>query len=428
MAKLNRKKFESEMINLENFKQEISLQVKTQNQIISKFSEEFHKDIKAFILLAKNEMEQNKVNINNFSIPQNIVQKIEFFQNEIERCQNQLIGCELHLKAQQQEILQVQKIHKRPHLLETKKNNIVLHGFKVEPQQCLIDSVKRFFLKVLHVKPSIVQARRVKNKEINHPPVIVTVADAVDKRIIFGNAHRLKNYKTKISITDDLSKVQRNLFTLTSCKNLLEPSKDFVKDNLRHKINHKEETLELPKGPLLTTETTNILDEEIAKPVFLTPNSHCKINIKNKFTLALEKMKDDYFVCSILTKLHKNLHSQSNQGAVGNGLLARIISNRREARPTCNCKADEDVDLYNSYIESKGLDPDKTKEFIFKLNKTRQIFWKRWKDSYCKDKCYCAFISIEEMLICPITISNCYEIIKPVDLPEDDKITGNLFD
>lgn len=114
---------------------------------------------------------------------------------------------------------------------EIKKTNrnIVFHGLRIHNSD-IKKEVVSFCLKFLHVKPNIIKARKVRcNSEI--PPVIITVSDYEDKAIVFGNCHKLKKYKAKISITDDLSREERESRRMDLPSNIIGTKAEGGQDN-----------------------------------------------------------------------------------------------------------------------------------------------------------------------------------------------------
>jgi len=237
------------------------------------------------------------------------------------------------------------------------------------------------------------------------PAFLVVLKSQHEKRKIFGNCHKLKNYPFKISICDDLNKEGRELR-----KKVVE---EFIKVKKLRKNSSNEHSIvgidqvmnwrEIDGGAMqkLPNTSRNNAQERIAKvmpeavqlrPVCVLDKSINEIQKQNFFTRPeSQKLLWEY--------KHRIIRRREQKDILG--LLARIAAYKRaRQKTTCTCKKKEEYDRYKEYIESKLMGREVV-GFLFNVLKDANIECKNlWlKLNPNVDGCFCLQYCLEEKLL-----------------------------
>jgi hypothetical protein len=395
MAKVNAlriKNLEENFIELKKFTTSaiIDLNIKSQEIIVL---------VKDSTKVLYNEIDKLKDQLDDFksvvnkNISKNssakLVEEIKDFTHKISKCEKLIENSEA-------KVISLESVTNKLNLLATsrtssRKRNIIIHGLKIQAQDDLLKSIQKFILKFLHVKPHILKVRKMKSNHLQNPPIIVTLSGLEDKAMVFGNCHKLKNCKFRVSITDDLNSQERKFckeILLNNCKkmqNHFSHSNPEPVSRLKSQLKQDLDSAK-PQFACKGTEEQIILDK---KPVYDDSAQDCYIN----------EIKQDVFICKCIKNFSKKIQLWNNNTTAFTGLVARIANRRRDGQHGCNCYVKETAKYYMDYIKTKALDIANVNLFLELLNQLRDVFKHRWND--CEDEkiCYCTVISIEEMLL-----------------------------
>jgi len=139
--------------------------------------------------------------------------KLYSLKSELDRCINQVIGCELQISKQAESIIKQKLIRTKQNSNVDRKNNIIVKGLPINNKDDRKHFFSKFFTEAMQIQVEILKVIQIPimSKGSIVPAYLVVLKSQTEKRKIFGNCHKLKNYPFKISNCDDLDKEDREL-------------------------------------------------------------------------------------------------------------------------------------------------------------------------------------------------------------------------
>lgn len=193
----------------------------------------------------------------------------------------------------------------------------------------------------MNIKPKMMQAVIRSKSEI----ILIKLKDAPEKSLIFQNCHKLKNFKTKLSISDHLSleelEIKRKMLT-TKESEIVGGDPAVISKDISQKFAYEKMEVSLENK---------------------------KESRDNHFVTKHEFAEDDY-IKSLFKTLKDGIDRKVKRKKLL-GLLARVAVRKEAVKPVCTCGTKDSTAEHATYISTKAIGLEAT--WLFRrLKKTRK--------------------------------------------------------